>query len=107
MADQSLKVVEKGRFSTVGINRARYVDARVLAAGVAEVHTVPTGYNYVNFSADGNFYANFGAAAAIPSADVTDGTGSVLNPTFKSLESATTIGLVAATATVVTMEFWK
>src|SRR5207249_10304100 len=54
-----------------------YVDARDLAASTNETHTVPTGADYVIFSADGDFYAKPNGAAAVPS-DVTDGTASEL-----------------------------
>ena len=84
-----------------------HVDARVLAAGVAETHTVPAGARYVVFSATADFYAKFGAAAAVPAADVTNGTASALNPTQRRIpDGATTIGLIAPAACVVTLSFW-
>jgi len=86
---------------------ADYVDARVLAANVAESHSIPNGAKYVVFSADGNFYARFGAAAAVPAADVTDGSASELNPEAREIPGGTTtIGLIATAATVVTLSFY-
>lgn len=102
-----LRPVERRGFAMIGMGRSQHVDARKLAASTPEVHTVPTGAVFVNFSADGDFYANFGAAAAVPAADVTDGSASVLNPGLRALDGAATIGLVASAECIVTMEFFK
>ncbi len=92
--------------SLIGLNYSDYVDARVLAAGVAEVITVPATAKYVNFSGTADFYARFGAAAAVPSADVTDGKGSILNPQLRSIDGAATIGIISPTTCIVTLEFY-
>jgi len=91
----------------IGTNYSSSVYANVLAATVAEVVTVPTGAKCVLFSATANFYANFGAAAAIPATEVADGTASVLNPGLRSLDGAATIGLISGEACIVTMEFYS
>lgn len=83
-----------------------YIDARVLAATTNESHTIPSGAKWVVFSADGDFYALVGGTAAIPGADVTDGTASQLNPTVWYLEGETAIGLIASATRVVTMAFY-
>jgi len=87
-----------------------YIDARVLAAATAERHTIPTGARYVVFSADATFYAKFGdvaVTAAVPAADITDGTASAVNPEAREIPSGVThISLIAAAATVVTMSFY-
>jgi len=90
-------------------SRPDYIDSRLLAAAVAESHTVPTGAKWVCFSAEMPFYAKFGAAptAAIPAADVTDGTGSMFNPTWVDISSgAAVISVIARTAGVVSMYFY-
>lgn len=87
-----------------------YVDARVLGVATNEDHTVPSGVRWVIFSANGDFYAKAGGTAAVPAADVTDGSGSQLNPSAWELPrdgSVATIGLIAPAATVVTMAFYK
>lgn len=84
-----------------------YVDVRFLVAGVAEVHTIPAGAAYVLFSANGDFYTNFNAAAAVPAADVTDGTGSEMNPTIRYINGGTSIGIIAPQNTIVTLAFYK
>jgi hypothetical protein len=92
----------------IGLSVSDHVDSRVLAANVAEVHTIPTGAKAVNFTATDYFYANFGAAAAVPAGDVIDGTASVPCPGLRTFGSSiTTIGLIAPRACVVTMEFFS
>jgi hypothetical protein len=89
-----------------GFGYSNYVDARVLAGTVAEVITVPTGAKKVLFSGTGNYYVRFGAAAAIPAVDVTDGSGSCLNPALREIDGAATIGIIAPNDCVVTLEFF-
>ena len=50
--------------------------ARVLAASTAESITVPTGAKFCTITANGEFYFNTQGTAAVPSADVTDGSAS-------------------------------
>lgn len=101
-----LLLLDGNRNEAIGIANVGYRDTRVLAATVAEVHTVPTGAKSVLFSATADFYANFGAAAAIPAVDVTDGTASLLNPKLRGIDGAATIGLIAPTTCIVQMEFF-
>lgn len=84
-----------------------YVDARVLATNVAEVWTAPANARFVLFSATCNFYAAPNAAAAVPAADITDGTSSELNPAaWYSSTPFVTIGLIAPSACVVTLSVY-
>lgn len=100
---------EHGNRSSYGLTPSDYVNASVLAAGVSEQQTVPTGANWVTFSSDADFYAKFGTnpTAAVPGADVTDGTASVLNPTVRYIKDIAKIALVSSIATVVTLEFYS
>lgn len=91
----------------VGLSWSDYIDHRVLAANTAEVHTVPAGARYVLMSGSENFYARMNAAAAVPVADVADGTGSMINPGLRSLAGVTTIGLIAAAECIVSLEFYS
>jgi hypothetical protein len=95
------------RQGMVGIVGQGYVMANVLAATVAEVVTVPTGATKVIFSATGNFFANLGGVGAIPATEVTNGSGSLLNPELRELDGAATIGLIAPADCTVVMEFFK
>lgn len=100
-------VLDKNNIGMVGIVFSDQVDARVLAAGVAEVHTVPTGARYVLFSSTEDFYVKVNGTAAVPSDDVTAGTASILNPGLRSLDRVITLGLISPVACVITMEFYS
>lgn len=81
--------------------------ASVLAAGVAEVVTVPADAKFVQFSATSDFWANIGGIAAVPTIDISDGSASELNPTMRKLSGAGGIGLVAAADCIVQMSFFS
>jgi len=85
------------------------VYTRILGTGgTAESFTVPAGANFVVFSADNDFYARYTGTAAVPSADVTDGTASEMNPTARNIKGVATISVVSATANcIVTATFYK
>jgi len=96
-----------GAYSSMVRLAPTYVDARVLAATTAESHTVPTGARFVVFSSNcAAFYALRNGTAAVPAADVTDGSGSELNPSAWFVEGASTIGLISPTACIVTLSFY-
>lgn len=84
-----------------------YIEAQVLAAGVAESVTVPTGARIVLFSANSDFYCNPNGTAAVPSGDTTDGSASELNPAAYELRGLASFSLIAAAATIVTMAFYS
>ena len=98
----------RGAFSSQLPVFPTYIDARVLAANTNETHTVPTGAKYVVFAANcAAFYAKQGGAAAVPAADVTDGTGSALNPAGFGIDGISSIGLISPTACTVSLWFFK
>lgn len=85
-----------------------YVDARVLAAGVAEQHTVPAGAAFVLFSANTDFFAAYGTnpTAVVPAADVTGGTSNELNPTQRYVQGLAKISLISSAGGIVTLAFY-
>lgn len=90
-----------------------YIDARVLGtAGTAETVTVPTGAAIVIFTPlyeDTVFFARYdGSAAAAPSGDISDGTGSEVNPVARDIRNVATFSLVSpqAGATII-MAFYS
>ena len=104
---KELKIIlDASHHEVVGLHRSWCIDIRVLATDTAESHTVPTGARYVLFSATADFWVKFDGAAIVPAADVTDGSGPVLNPSLRALDGATAIGLKAATNCTVCMEFY-
>ena len=85
-----------------------YIDARVLAANTNETITVPASVNAVIFSSScAAFYAIIGPTAAVPAADVTDGSGSELNPASWFIGAATQIGIIAPATCVVTLSWYS
>jgi hypothetical protein len=79
---------------------ATYVDNIVLA-GVAKTVTVPPNAARVIFGTTATpFYLRVGGTAAAPGADVTDGTGSAINPSDRLVTGGSTFSLFAAAAIV-------
>lgn len=70
-----------GHNSTLVPPAGRWVTNHSLTAAAAKTITVPAGARWVIFSAQANLWVNFnGGTAVVPSADVTDGSGSYYNP---------------------------
>lgn len=84
-----------------------YIDVRVLASNVAETVTVPTGAAFVVFNSTTNFYANANGTAAVPAADVTNGTGSELNPASRYVANVSTFSVIAPTDSIITMAWYS
>jgi hypothetical protein len=89
------------------VPQSDHIDVRVLAASTKEDHTKPTGANYVVFSATDDFYVKMDGTAAVPAGDVTDGSGSELNPGVRYIADVTTISLIAPRSCTVTMAFYE
>lgn len=89
-----------------------YNDARVLAASAAEVYTVPAGISFLVLTTSGSdIWVKPGGAAAIPAADVSDGTASILIPAGVSrivdVGHVATVGLIAALPCAVSIECYQ
>lgn len=80
----------------------KHINAYV-SAGTAGSFTLDDDTRYVTFGNTGNFYAKIGGTAAAPSANVTDGTASVLNPTGFMVEGGETLSLFAASGVIITI----
>lgn len=85
---------------------AGWVDAIVLTAGTNVAYTLPTKARLLNFSSTDDFYVNFnGNTAAVPSASVTDGSASALNPAMRAAApGVSAIGLISPYNCIVTVE---
>ena len=84
-----------------------YVNARSLAAGVAEDTTVPAGAGKVLFSCTGNFYAKMGTGSAAVPGDVADGTAAELNPGGWVVTAGDVISVIAPAICVLTLSYYK
>ena len=83
------------------------VNNYVLTASTNKAVTVPSGANYAVFAADADIWVKVGGVAAIPATDVTDGTGSELNPAVRRVDSGATIGVISGSAAKVSITFYK
>lgn len=84
-----------------------YVNALVLAPGVSETFSVQATIRWMLFSSTCDFYAKTGATAAVPAADVTDGTASELNPSAWFVEGSTQVSVISASACTVTAAYYR
>lgn len=84
-----------------------FVNARLLAANVAENVDVPPGARIAVFSATGDFYARYDNGTAAVPGDVTDGSAAELNPVARYLDGVTRISLVSAATPIITVAFYS
>lgn len=97
--------------ASVSFNPPTYVDALVMT-GFAITGTVPALVGGVEprqmvISASGNFYARFDdGAASIPTGNVTNGTASMLNPTYLRVFPGETISFIGAPGVILTIAFY-
>jgi hypothetical protein len=95
-----IKPAANGAEVSSSIPGPRYIDV-VLLNGTATTMTAPVGTRHVMFSASAPFYVNWdGAAAAIHNADVTDGSGSELNPAVRSMSAGETFSIIGSAGSV-------
>jgi len=81
-----------------------WTDAKVLEANVAETYTVPTGCYLLVFNAPGGFWVRKGGTAAIPAADVTDGTAPVYNPASRLVTPGDQLSFIADDAVKISLQ---
>ena len=106
---------QQGTQVPAALPAATWVDARVLAAGVAESYAVPdTGVMLGINATTGPLYINFNDTAAAPAADINDGTASIMLRTdagspflIAAPFNTSTLSMICAEACVVTIEVWK
>lgn len=123
---RNMEVSRKDGFS---LRAPAWVDTVKLAAGVAQTYTIPAGTggipNYAVFSANGDFYAKYiggagskqydpAGVAAVPTGEITDGSGPELNPTVRYIGGVNTdttqeiagISLIAPVDTILTIALY-
>jgi hypothetical protein len=86
----------------------QYVNAYVMVGGAgATTVTVPTGAKIAIFNSTGNFYANWTAAAAVPTIDITNGAGPEINPVSRDVSGQRTFSLIAPANCIVTIAYFS
>ena len=83
------------------------VNNYVLVASTNTSVTVPSNAVYAVFASTADIWVRIGGAASVPSVDVTDGTGSELNPIVRRVEPGSTIGVISEYAAKVSIVFYK
>jgi hypothetical protein len=93
-----------------------YIDYRVLAAGVAETHTVPTGAKWCLAISPADCYIK-NSAATVPAADITTGVGPLCvrpsNPRLfpvaagSPFVTAGAFSIISATIQIVELAFYE
>lgn len=86
-----------------------WVNTHLLAANTAESDTIPAKANLVIISADVDIYVNCNGTAAVIT-DVTDGSGSELNPSsycLNSTSTATAISVISASVGHVSLAYYR
>ncbi len=106
MAKESLRFFAENRGDQTFARKQAYVCNYVLVASTHKAVTIPTNAKYAIFNFDAPVWVCVGGTAAVPAADVTDGTGSVLNPVALVVEDETTIGLESEYAAKGSIEFY-
>lgn len=97
------------------VGQADYIDARVLAANTAETFQAPANAKYVRIAGDGVFFLKIATAstdAAVPAADVTDGSASECCPNGDAVwrvlpGSQPYISVIATATRVVTISYYR
>ncbi|MBF0560651.1 MAG: hypothetical protein HQL37_01295 [Alphaproteobacteria bacterium] len=79
----------------------------MLAAGQAKTLTVPSGATVALINATAPVWVRFGGSAAVPSADITDGSAPELNPGPRLVKEGMTIGVAAAQSSLVNILFYQ
>ena len=92
-----------------GIPQSDTINAYVFSAAGTASDTVPTGANFVLVAASQNVdvFVKIGAAAAVPSSNVTNGTASEANPMIRQLAGAGSVGIAVAAACIVTLSYFS
>lgn len=102
MADiPSSSSLSVGNDSAPLVNSDTFITNHALGTAGAHTITVPVGDDLARariglFSADGDFWVRYGGTAAIPTANVTDGTGSERNPDKRSFGDISSFSMIAA-----------
>jgi hypothetical protein len=91
--------------------QADTINVYVMVANTAQYPAVPTGANFVKIgrTAGADILVLLGATSGMtwPSSNVTNGSGYEANPIFLSLMGATSIGIIANAACLITLAYYS
>lgn len=107
MATDFFSQLDNNRQPTGAIPQSSMIYNVVLGAGVMQSIAVPSGYDLVLFSGDEDFWCRFDANVVVPATTSTTGAGGELNPESRVIRDVTTIRLIAASATKISLAFYK
>lgn len=94
------------------IGAEEYINNRVLVANTAQTFTIPTGAKRVSFNNTENIWVAYTFAgyddktAVVPSVNVTDGSGQVLNPKIRHLGKVSKISIISPVACLVSLAYF-
>lgn len=78
-----------------------------LIAGVPRQVTVPERARAVVFAATGHFWVKSDGVPGLPNGDITDGSGPELNPSARSLQWVSSLGVVSPINCMVSLAFYS
>ena len=92
-----------------GIPQSDTINAMVFSDAGVKSDTVPTGANlvYISVAGGSNIFVKIGGTAAVPTADVTDGSASEAGALGRWLKGASAVGVAADGACVVTLAYYS
>lgn len=92
-------------------NQSGYIAAMVFSGAAVKSSTPPATARVVKIVSSATVYVKVGGTAAVPAADVTDGSASECCvagfPKFFTLDGATSVGVAAGAAAVVTLTYYS
>lgn len=91
-----------------GVVQSDEINAYVFSGAGTALDTVPAGANFVRIGATPGaaFFVKMGAAAVVPTGNVTDGSASEANPSMFVLDGETEIGIAVPAACIVTLAYY-
>jgi hypothetical protein len=103
------QAVDQNGLPIVGaIPQSDTIDMLVFTAAGTQSDTVPTGADLVYISwTQGNLYVKVGGTSNIPSGNVTDGSGSAINPSVRWIRGATSISITADASCFVSLSYYS
>lgn len=85
-----------------------WIDQVSITGGANTSYTIPSTAIYIVISApSSDFWVKIDAAAVVPIAGITDGTGSFLNPAQFNVRGVTTIGFISASSIFITIAVYE